>query len=200
MSYQLNITFDPIGLEEVTSAGYSVVITKTATGPGGPTVAWIAFQPMQWTNVSWDDSFSVYASTSQTQPGTTLIVSSQQNAQLGMIYTFGSNMIFSTAPGGPANVATIINGSGNPMTTGLQQSVSVNGSPVSAPVNAAALPPQAREGFAPSNVVTIFVAAVSGNGTVLPQIPGNALSLTLSSQNPVANVVFNDQTGSFIQQ
>ncbi|HEV7238222.1 MAG TPA: hypothetical protein VGQ36_03200 [Thermoanaerobaculia bacterium] len=197
MNYQLNISISQAGLQQILSSGQSVVITNAATGPGGLPVAWVAFQPFQSNVVIWNPGeFSVYASTSPVQPGAQIMVITQQSARLGSTYTLDSRMMFSEGPGGPANLATILNSAGTQMTVGLQQSANVNGNQVSGPVSAVVLPQQSQNGFAPGNTPTIFVA-LARSGTVLSQIPGNALRVPLSNQRPTAEVVYNDSTGAF---
>lgn len=201
MPYQLNIQIDPQGLQQILSAGYSVVVANDATGPGGPPVAWLAFRPVESNNVTWDSqTFSVYASNTAPQPGAVIIAFSTVDGQFGSTYTLESSMSFTTASGGPANVATIENSSGSQATVGLQQSATVNGGNAEGPINAAAFPQGMKGGFAPGNVVQAFVAPANGNGSVLSQIPGNAARVKFSSQNPTANLVYDDATGSFMQQ
>lgn len=201
MPYQLTILIDPQGLQQILSAGESVVVANDPSSPGGPPVAWLVFQPVQSNDVTWDSgTFSVYASNTVPQPGAVIIPFSTADAQLGSIYTLESSMSFSAASDGPADVATIENSSGGQATVGLQQSATVNGTSAPGPISAAALPQGVTGGFAPGNTVQVFVASANENGSVLAQIPPNAAKVKFSSQNPTATLVYNDATGGFMQQ
>jgi hypothetical protein len=198
--YQLNINIDQTGLTQIYQSGQTVAIAQTVQsglGSGSP-LAWISFQPFQTNQVTWAPNYYLYASTTQLQPGATVMLMSMtpSPAQFGSTYTF-QNGVFTGAAGGPnaLNVANLQ--SGMALAFGVAQHATVNGSNVLAPTNAVTMLYNQTASFTPTGQVFIFLSSISNNGVVLSQIPSSALAVTLTSQNPAANIGFNDATNTF---
>ncbi|HJQ36261.1 MAG TPA: hypothetical protein VKB93_03890 [Thermoanaerobaculia bacterium] len=192
--YQLNINIDSQGLQNIYSAAQYVTISQ---GSGSNAIAWITFQPFQANQVSWVEQYYLYASTTVLQPGASIFMMSQTDgpAQFGYIYTLQQGM-FTAAPGG-ANALNAANAQQNGVVLGVAQAATVNGVSIFSPTLGVSTLLNQEATFTPANVVNIFLSSYSNNGVVLPEIPSNALRVALTSQEPVANIGFNDATSSF---
>jgi hypothetical protein len=206
MQYQVNLSIDNAGLQSIYAAGQSVTFVKSVVSNpvagGNLPIAWLTFQPFQSNQVIWIENYSLYASTTMLQSGATINMTSTTMgpAQLGWLYSFqngiftgqsGSGSTFNTA--NQANSPSILN-------FGLAQTANVNGVSVTAPLNAVPVLYNQQATFTPLEQISIFLSSYQNNGVVISQVAGNALNVTLSSQNPTANVGFNDATNSFYLQ
>lgn len=116
--------------------------------------------------------------------------------QTGWKYTFQQGQ-FIGAQGGSTSTFNMSNQQGGMFNFGLSQQAMVNNISVMAPLNA--IPVLTGEGatFTPEETVSIFLSNVVNNGVVLSQVASNALVVTLTSQNPSANIGFTDSNNSF---
>lgn len=90
-----------------------------------------------------------------------------------------------------------MNAQQNGIVLGVAQYATVNGVNMFSPTLGVSTLLNQQASFTPTNTVSIFLSSYRNNGVVLSQIPGNALNLNLSSQQPVANIGFNDSNASF---
>ena len=67
------------------------------------------------------------------------------------------------------------------------------------PINVVSIYQNMNMEFVPLETVSLFVSQNSQNGQVISNIPGNALTVTLSSASPVANVVYDSCRGWFVR-
>jgi hypothetical protein len=204
--YQLTIDIDNAGLTKIYNAGQSVTIVKSVvssiTQAGNLPIAWVQFQPMDSNIVTWQEIYNIFASTTILQSGAQISMSSQTPTpvQTGWTYTLANGQFAGLAGG-----STLTYNANNQMNNysysfGLAQQAIVNNVPVFAPLTAA--PVLYNEGvtFTPFETISIFLASTVNNGVVLSQIASNALTVTLSSQNPAAVIGFNDSLNTFYQQ
>jgi len=205
MQYQLTIAIDSAGLSNIYNAHQYVTIVKSVVSnplaDGNLPIAWIAFQPLQTNLVSWMENYTIYATSTVLQSGATISQTSVTGApvQTGWTYTFASGQ-FAGAQGGAGSTYNMSNQQNGMFSFGLSQQAMVNNVPVNAPLNA--MPVLYNEGasFTPEETVSIFLSSSSNNGVVLSQVASNALTVTLTSQNPNASIGFNDTTNSFYLQ
>ncbi len=201
MQYQLNISIDANGLQMIYASGQSVTIVKSVVSnplPGGTLpVAWTVFQPLEENAVSWTDSYSIYATTTQIMAGAMIVQTSMTPAsvQTGWTYTF-SNGQFTGAQGGVSDAFNMSNQQGGMFNFGLSQQAVVNNVMTMAPLNAIPVLQNQVASFTPIQTISVFLSNASNSGTVLGQVPYNALTFSLSSQ-VAANIGFNDASNSF---
>lgn len=204
MQYQINISIDDAGLQKIYSAGQFVTLVKSVvsnpTSPSTLPVAWLSFQPLEENQITWIENYYLYATTTVLQSGATIVMTSQTQApaQLGWIYDFAQGQFSSTQePGNTFNVSNQMqSGSFN---FGLAQQATVNNVSTFAPLNAVPVLYNQQASFTPQENISIFLSSFSNNGTVISQVSGNALTVTLTSQQPSANVGFNDSNNTFYQ-
>lgn len=202
MQYQLNINIDNIGLNTIYNAGLAVTLVKSVVSnplaQGNLPIAWLEFQPFQSNIVTWVENYYAYATTQVLQSGASVTMTSQTSTpiQTGWTYNFQHGQ-FAATPGGSAGVYTVENGGTATYNFGLAQQAIVNNVPTFAPLNAQPIPFNMEATFTPQETVSIFLSAYVNNGVVISQVASNALSVTLTSQSPVANIGFNDSLNSF---
>jgi hypothetical protein len=203
MQYQINIDIDDAGLQKIYQAGQKVTLVKSVISnpveSGNLPIAWLAFQPLESNNVSWIENYYMYASTTVLQSGATIQMTSQTGApvQTGWLYTFASGM-FTGAQGGGADTFNLSNQMSNyNYGFGLAQYATVNNTQTFAPLNAMPVLYNEDATFTPIETVSIFLSSYDNNGVVISQVASNALTVQLTSQNPVANVGFNDSNNTF---
>lgn len=205
MPFQINIAIDENGLNTITNANQSVTLVQSvvsaaetlAVAPPA-VVAWLAFQPLENNQIVWSASYYLYATTTALQTNAVIEFNSQTAAaaQPGWIYTFTQGQFNGSAGTGSSyNLSNQTQGSA--FGFGLAVSATVNGTTAFAPLNAAPVLYNEEAFFTPQDIVSIFLSSAGANGTVLPQLPANALNVTLSSQSPTADVGFNDATNLF---
>lgn len=205
MNYQINISIDNQGLQTIYNNGLYVTLVKSVVSQpvaqGNLPIAWVAFQPLQQNQVSWQEQFTMYATTTVLQAGATIVMTSQTNTpvQTGWTYTFEQGQ-FNGVSGGSQSTFNLANQQNGNFNFGLAQQAIVNNVQVTAPLNAIPVPYNMSATFTPLETISLFLASYSNNGSVISQVASNALVITLSSQNPVAQVGFNDATNTFYLQ
>jgi hypothetical protein len=202
MLYQLDIKIDGIGLNTIYNSGQAVTLVKSVVSSplvsGNLPIAWLEFQPFQDNLVHWIENYYVYATVTTLQGGATIVMTSVSSTpvQAGWTYTFANGQ-FSSAPGGASGVFTVVNNMQGIINFGLAQYATVNNTSVFAPLNAVPVPYNESVTFTPVENVSIFLSSYLNNGTVISQVASNALAVTLTSQNPTANIGFNDSSNTF---
>ncbi|HKS29528.1 MAG TPA: hypothetical protein VJS44_16995 [Pyrinomonadaceae bacterium] len=200
MDYEINISIDSQGLKQIYGAGQSVTLVKSIVSNPATTnpIAWISFQPLQENQVSWQVDYYIYGTTTVLQSGATIIMTSQTDTpvQRGWTYTFAQGM-FTGGSGTGTSFNVLNNTPTGSFNFGLAQQATVNNVKTIAPLNAAPVLYNQTGAFTPQEIVSIFLSSYSNNGTVITNVAGNALAVTLSSSAPTANVAFNDATNTF---
>lgn len=201
MQYQLNFNIGS-DVKKIHDLLQSITIVKNVTGDplgsGNLQVAWVTFSPLMGNQVSWSADYYIYASTTSVQSGATIKMTSQTDApaQLGPIYDFAEG-VFTTTTQGAATTYNAQNDYGQSLTFGLAQQASINGAKVMAPLSATPIGNTQQGTFTPSETVSIYLSSYSDNGVVISQVAGDALTVKLTSQQPVANIGFTAATNSF---
>jgi hypothetical protein len=119
-------------------------------------------------------------------------------AQPGTIYKFAQRM-FTPATDGSSQTYNVQNGDSQPLTFGIAQQASVNGVSIfqGLLLNATTIKNGQQGSFTPSETVSIFLSSFNNNGMVISQVAGNALTVQLDNQQPVAHIGFNDGQNRF---
>jgi hypothetical protein len=94
MTYTLNVRFNPCDLKIIQKAEEKVVLIKVVSN-GQYELAWVAFNPFQQNQVSWDDSYYVFASNTEPVKRKQIIVNSYQSAHSQYEYQCSGNLLFS---------------------------------------------------------------------------------------------------------
>jgi hypothetical protein len=131
-------------------------------------------------------------------PGSVISMRMTNAAQHGWSYTLRYGAEALEERQGRGNGFTVINQAPGSLGFGLAQAANINDvSVTTVPASAVIMQPQSMGRFTPQEQITIFLSPNSQAGTVLSELPGNALTLTLSGQSPVANLAYNDDTNTF---
>jgi hypothetical protein len=199
MTFTLDIAISAPDVTKIRNAGQSVTLVRSVFGEVGlmsveakAIVAWLAFQPFQSNQVSWTGTGTVYGTASTLAPGDQILANAvcDQEAQAGFLYTLKDGTFSVTPHPGPYIYVENQNAS-PPFSFGLLQKATVNSPGTPAAVNALQVLFNEQAYFGISNDVKIFLASCAGGGTVLAQIPDNALTVQLTAQAPAANIGFN---------
>ena len=203
--YQLNIDFSQADLATVLAAQELVTITKQTGGGSGPSVAWVAFSPLQANSVTWQDQYTMYASRTALQGGATINMMSQATALETKSLPFGNTGSF----GNPDPAVTLPSdsyglenqyGTTPYLVFGLAQEANISGTAFPAsPINATIVPANQSAVFQPLDIVQVFVQANVDNGMVLSQVAGQALTLTFGAGVNEITILYNAATGGFQQ-
>ena len=199
MSYQIVTFIDANGLQRILSAGQKVALVKTVKGsasPGNLPVAWIAFSPLIRSEVMWQADYDIYATTTQLQPGAEIIETSRTSgARPGSIYTFQNGQF--TGDPGSGDSYTVRNEQPGGFNFGLTQQANVDGRSIMSPVNAVPVLQSQQVSLIPEETVSVFLTSFGNSGVILSSVPGNALEVNLTAQNPTATLQYSQATGSF---
>ncbi len=201
MTYQLNIEIPSDGLQTLSAANQYITIVKSM--PNGAQVAWVSFRPMLTNFVTWDEVYSVYASTTNIQDGATIVTQSTRVASLGRVYTLAGGQFDNGQPGVPVQSFGVVNEdsalcTGNvPMVTcGLYQGAKVNGNVVAGAINAIAVPFMNEAVFTPIEKIQIFASNLQDNGIVISSVTSAALEVDLT-ENKAQVLLYNPAVNTF---
>lgn len=200
-SYQLAIAFDSDGLQTLAAADQCVTIVKSVRS--GIPVSWLTFRPMLNNTVTWDETYAVYASTTQIEDGATIVTQSIQPAVGGNKYTLSGGQFDSGVTAYAPNMYGVFNNDGEfsvgpvtMITSGLYQAAAVNGMAQSGAVNAVAVPYLDTAIFTPIEKVQIFASSYHDNGMVISSVSSQALEVDLTEKTSQA-LRYNSATNQF---
>jgi hypothetical protein len=202
-TYGLTIQFDNRGLDTVNAAAQLVTIVKSVET--GTPVAWVTFSPMEDNEVTWTNTYSVYASTTQIQNMAQIVTRSTQPAVGGNLYTLAGGHFDNGNPnaGVPATQYGVFNndppfyvGGIQMITSGLYAGAVVNGEATQSPLNAVAVPYLQHGYFTPIEKVQVFTSSIQNNGLVISQVISNALTVDLTT-DPNQTIYYNAATNQF---
>ncbi len=201
MTYQLNIEIPSDGLRTLSKANQYITIVKSM--PNGAQVAWVSFRPMLTNFVTWDEQYSVYASTTNIQDGATIVTQSTRAASLGRVYTLTGGQFDTGQPGVPVQSFGVANGDAvltvdgvSMVTCGLYQGANVNGNVVAGAINAVAVPFMNEAVFTPIEKVQIFASSLQDNGIVISSVTSAALEVDLT-ENQAQGLLYNPAVNRF---
>lgn len=209
MQFTVNISIDSTGLSQIYDAYQSVTLVRSVasfvrSAPAMRTAAalpysvvWLAFQPFESNIITWSDACELFASTTPAQAGNVIATNATTSgAQPGDTWTLQNGQFSRTSSGGSGYLAA--NEQSNGLTFGLLVSATVNGAaPVVAPLNVQPVLYNQLGQFTPGETIAVFLSSAGANGTIVPNIAGAGLTVSLTSSAPVVNLGFNDQTNQF---
>jgi hypothetical protein len=199
-NYQLNIQIATQDVQTINAAGQKVAIVKSVGNSSGTPVIWVGFAPFENNQVSWQNQYGVYASSTQVQNGATIFKTSAVNPASANVYYPFVNGTFNppTTPGGGNNTYGITNSYSQPFTFGMAQSVTANGNAFEAsPLNAVPVLSNQNALFTPIERVKVFLFANFDNGVIISNITSNALEVDLTQ---IANrtIKYDQASGTFL--
>lgn len=197
--FQLNIQFTTADVHQINAVNQKVVLVKEVGGASGSTVAWITFSPFENNQISWEEEYGVYASTSSVEAGAEIIKTSAVNpAADAVIYPFETGAFDSPTGNIGANNYAIENETSQTLTFGLAQSVTANGSIFAAnPLNAVQVLTNEQAKFTPIEKVKVFLHGEFNNGVIITNITSSALELDLTV-NPSMTIHYDSTQGRFM--
>jgi len=200
-TYTLNLAIDDAGLAAISASGQKVTVVKSVGV--GHDVAWLLFEPLEANTITWEETYSVYASATNIQAGATIATQSTKVASGGNSYTFENGSFSNGVPGpGPTeyvveNQDAAIEIAGVEMiTSGLYQGAVINGNNTAAPLNAASILFNQKGTFTPIETIQVYLSSYANNGMVISSVAGEALTVEYTD-NTVANIKYNDTTNTF---
>jgi hypothetical protein len=208
MQFSLSLNIDSQSLNYIKAAPQNIVIAKPVAS-SNPNVAWLSFDPFGSNTVTWDESYGIYASTTQFQNGATINKMSEAPypAQDGTLYTLTPSAVF-TGPSTsgnppPAGTFEVINNmppSQYPaLTFGLEQKATVNGSAQQAtPLNAQVVLATQTAMFTPLTTVFVWLQANLSSGTMITQVIGKASIVTFGNGVADQSLSYDPNTGMFV--
>jgi len=206
-SLQIDIAISAAGVKTIAGAGQCVTLVQSvgsfvdvaAQGAGAETfVAWQVFPPFEHNVVTWSESYFLYVTTTALETGAVLILSSVTAgpAVPGWTYTLSEGTF--TGASGAGDTFNVSNQmSSGSLSFGLAQSATVNGSAALAPLNAVPVLFGQGAQFTLPSTVLLFLSSCNAQGTVIPAVPDNALSVSPSPGSPV-KVGFDNAANTFL--
>lgn len=194
MNYQLTLHYGDSGANAMSSAGKRVCVVQNIYNlplvDGILPVAWISFVPSGSSNVlAWNDSYSVYESSTPATAGATIQMGTELAAQPGMTYTFEDGSFYLGQGTSPDYFEVVNKQSQGSFSFGLAQQVTVDSRIMFAPISLIPLQYSYAASFKPVVTLSVFVASSEGDGgLVLSQVPGDACVITFS---PISGATMN---------
>ncbi|MEH2237065.1 hypothetical protein [Nostoc sp.] len=200
VNYQLNIRLATQDVRTINGAGQKVAIVKSVGNTSGTPVIWVGFAPFENNQVSWQNQYGVYASSTQVQSGATIFKTSAVNpASANTFYPFVNGTFNSpNPPGGGDNTYGISNNYSQQFTFGMAQSVTANGNTFDAnPLNAVPVLSKQNAVFTPIEIVKVFLFGNFDNGVIISNITSNALIVDLT-KDPNPTIKYDQSSGTFV--
>lgn len=204
--YSLNLQIDSQSLSMLYAAGRRVTIARSVNG-APPNATWLVFKPLMNNTVTWDDSYGLFASTTQIRNGATILQNSvvPPPAVDAATYVFEPSLIFSgpTLGGAPRGSYRIQNNappSGIPMLSfGPTQSAAVNGvGTAPQPVSVTPLLSQMSTVLTPTTTIYVWLQSMYGSGTVIGSIQEPSTRVVYGDSVTSQTLVYDASCGAFV--
>ncbi len=210
--YTLNINFTEEDLKYIEGTGKKVVIVKEsddsnhsmalkAKGGFVTDVAWVTCNPRMSIDVSWEDTYSVYASDTKIQNGATIKTTSNKEAEpKTRLYNFTDGGYFDDEPYSDGSISMayyVKNSCGETETFGLAQTAKVSSAVYSLnPINAISMLNNDYGYFIPVEKVKVFLSANADNGKVISVIQSDVLVVDLTINN-TQSIIYDRTSNKF---
>jgi hypothetical protein len=204
MTFTLNIPLTAADVKTIIGAGQTVTITQsnpTDVSNAMP-VAWVAFEPFEGNQLTWETPVAIYASTSQLQSGVEIeqMSTSEFPATSGELYTFAENIFTGPTPNkGKHGTYYAQNANGETLTFGLTQSCSNNNEVIGggpAPLSATSVLSGEGANWGLESTIWVYLSNVTNNGTVITSVSSGACPVTMLDDTPVT-LSFDPNTNTF---
>lgn len=202
-TFNLKVAFTNSQLEVLYATGTNVIVAKP-TSDGTPNVAWQVFKPLQANQISWEELYGIYASTSAIVNGATLsqLSSVPIPAAENKLYTLeDSGVITGPSSGGYPNAFTLNNKYSNKdyMTVGLYQDANVNGTDIIG--NATSAAPvllQSTAVMTPFTTVYIWLQSQVRSNSVITNVTSPMTQLKFGGGVDDISVAYDSESGKFL--
>lgn len=182
-NYEINIELSPQTIDALAEGGYALWALKAVrtTQAGGAPLLWYSTTNITSVmQVTWQDQYAAYASTSQIIANAVINPNSSVNIDLGQTADLTSTGVLMVGGGGAPGAVSILNQGNQPWTVG--QSQSVDGQ--SAPVCALPLYGNMLSQITPvEQVLLMFASSFANTGTVTYRTVAPGLLADLTAQN-----------------
>lgn len=200
LNYTLNIDLTSDQLKLIALAGQSITILKAPPG-SGPQVSWVSFTPFAKNTVTWEESYALYASTTQLQAGAVITKMIDTDASEGEVLPLEASGTFGTATPGSAGSFGVANEYSNEsdLIFGLAQAVQVNGkaSP-NHPIGAQVVLYNQTAEFTPYETIRVFLSASTVTSQLVTHVAGEAISLKYGGDVPSYTITYDSDAGKFV--
>ena len=198
--YELKIEINPEDVQQINGAKQKVTITKEVSGGTSVPVAWVAFEPLSDNELTWEQKYGVYASTTEIQNGAKIVKGSAVNPATSGVYHPFELGAFSGPYGTTSrpNEYGIENRASDQLTFGLAQSVTANGNPFEAnPLNAVPVLTRQTATFLAKEKLRVFLHGAFDNGVVISEVQGMGLEVDLTT-DPIQTIHYSKSKGGFL--
>ncbi|BAW79795.1 hypothetical conserved protein [Candidatus Nitrosoglobus terrae] len=179
--YSLQLLIDEKDLPVIKGAGQYITLAKPVNS-NSPNVIWLSVDPFSSTEVSWQEQYGIYASTTAVQQGATITKLSETGipAQDGAYYTLSASAVFTgpyfneSVPAGTwAAQNSVPYSQYQSLTFGLSQSALVNQKPINRkPLSAASVLANQSIEMTPFTNIYVWLQAVFSSETIISRIIG----------------------------
>ncbi|HYI11357.1 MAG TPA: hypothetical protein VEK57_20040 [Thermoanaerobaculia bacterium] len=197
MQYQLEISIDQKGLQQIYADALLVTIVRKVTSdpPATATVAWVAFAPFMANQVAWGEDYYLYAARRAAGEVIITIAQSQEPVRSGVLYQYAQGIF---TAGRPVLFGTYdVENDDAEMAFGLMQVAVVNGTALPGRLNRTDLVAAQHAVFVPSETLSIFLAPATATASVIGGVPANALTVQFTSAQWRAEVTYDAEMGQF---
>jgi len=204
VSYRFNISFTNDQLEQLYATGTNVIAAKPSNEGGQPNVAWQVFKAMQSNFIEWEETYSMYASTSPVTNGEHLNQHSTAAypCYMDKLYTLCDNgVVTGPSTGGQADRFALQNdfSSKDSMTFGLLQNANVNNSQVNGNgVTASPVIYKSTALMQPISTIYLWLQSGVASNTVLTVVTSPMSEFKFNSASETISVSYDSSSGHFI--
>jgi hypothetical protein len=207
MNFNLKLLIDTETLPIIRDSGQRITLAKPVNADTTPSVVWLSIDPFASTDVSWEEQYGIYASTTKVVDGATISKLSETGvgAQDGATYTFTSGAVFNGpfpggVPRGSYGAQNDMPSSLYPVLTfGLTQDALVN--QVAAKRKPLSATPVLATQFAeitPFTIVFVWLQAQFRSETIITRITGRNTKVRLGGGVNEATLKYNAELGVFV--
>ena len=200
--YSLTAKIDEATVENFNKLGQTVIIVKETAG-SSIDVAWISFSPFEINEVSWEETYGLYASTSDISGKARISKASYTEASEKQSYVF-ENGIFqppvtdASLQGNTYEIANNVSEKAM-LTFGLAQNIIANGVNYEGhPINAVQVMAHESATFTPHEKIRVFMEADIDDGMVISRIKGKTLELDFTDQTDIT-IKYDPAVGGFVK-
>lgn len=203
--YQLTLNIAPKVLATVLDADLSVVVARQNKGSTGPLLAWVAFSPLPSNQVSWEEAYSLYASTTEVVSNDVVMIQAlQDGAMSGKVYPFDRHASFGPPTAGAAAGQYAISNTythARMMTFGLAQAAVLSGNvQAPSPVTAVSVLQEQTVALTPPDTLLVFLTRADEPGTVLgpaSSLQANVAEYPIEAVQQGLTLFYSAETGRF---
>jgi len=207
MDFNLKLLIDSDTLPIIRDAGQRITLAKPVNSDSSPSVVWLSIDPFASTDVSWEEQYGIYASTTEVAEGATITKMSETGvgAQDGATYSFTPGAVFNGpnpggVPRGTYGAQNDMPSSAYPVLTfGLTQNALVN--QVAAqrkPLSATRVLATQFAAITPFTIVYVWLQAQFRSETIITRITGRNTKVRLGGGVNEATLKYNAELGVFV--